>query len=101
MDRNDYPELPADLGNAVEARDVIQFNKIVVHACRADPRMRFRDTEDVMSALLSFQFCRHNPVRKKITRTSYWVVSIIGLLVALGVITFLVWRIIWVTLHPQ
>src|SRR6202012_2140234 len=40
-DRNDYPELPADLGDSAEDRDLIRFNKIVLRACRTRPVRRF------------------------------------------------------------
>jgi serine/threonine protein kinase len=100
-DRNDYPELPADLGNTAEARDVIQFNKIVLKACRANPRLRYKSAEEMMSALLAFQFCRHGPRTEKILQASTKVIGVVGLLVAVGVITFLIWRIVWLLKHAS
>ncbi|HZL78285.1 MAG TPA: serine/threonine-protein kinase, partial [Candidatus Limnocylindrales bacterium] len=100
-DRNDYPELPADLGNTAEARDLVQFNKIVLKACRANPRLRYRDAEEMMSALLAFQFCRHDPRQEKILQTSAKVIGVGGILVAIGVITFLIWRILWLLRHQS
>jgi serine/threonine protein kinase len=100
-DRNDYPELPSDLGNTAEARDLIQFNKIVLKACRANPRLRYKSAEEMMSALLAFQFCRHDPRTEKILKTSAKVIGVVGLLVAVGVITFLVCRIIWLLRHSS
>ena len=64
-DRNAYPELPADLGRLADGRDLIQFNKIILKACRANPRLRYQDAEEMMSALLAFQFCRRGPFRRK------------------------------------
>jgi serine/threonine protein kinase len=100
-DRHDYPELPAELGNTAEDRDLIQFNKIVLKACRANPRLRYKSAEEMMSALLAFQFCRHDPRREKVLQTSVQVIGTVGILIAIGVITFLILRIIWFLRHPS
>lgn len=60
-DRTEYPELPVEMGPETEAQDLIQFNKIFLKACRANPRLRYLDAEEMMSDLLSFQF-GHRPV---------------------------------------
>jgi serine/threonine protein kinase len=100
-DRNDYPELPADLGRLADGRDLIQFNKIILKACRANPRLRYRDAEEMMSDLLAFQFCRRGPFEGKIPQSSIKIFNIFSLLIAVGVILFLMWRIVWVLLHPM
>ena len=98
-DRNDYPELPADLGSPAAARDLIRFNKIVLKACRANPRLRYRDAEEMMSDLLAFQFSQPGPLEGKIPPTYIRVFSLIGLLVAIGIVVFLLLRFIWSLLH--
>ncbi|MDR3457334.1 MAG: serine/threonine-protein kinase [Verrucomicrobiae bacterium] len=100
-DRNDYPELPADLGRPADERDLIQFNQIIIKACRANPRLRYRAAEEMMSDLLAFQFCRPGPLDGKIPQSSIRMFSLIGLLIALGVTLFLLWRIIWLLRHPD
>ena len=100
-DRNDYPELPADLGRLADGRDLIQFNKIILKACRANPRLRYRDAEEMMSDLLAFQFCRRGPFDGKIPPSSIRMFSIFSLLIGVGVILFLMWRIVWALQHPM
>ncbi len=99
-DRNHYPELPVDLGNATAANDLIRFNRIVLKACRANPRLRYRDAEEMMSALLAFQFGEPLPRPLEIMESFDSWIRIIGLLIAIGVIMFLIWRILWFLLHP-
>lgn len=93
-DRNAYPELPADLGRTSEIQDLIQFNKIVLKACRANPRLRYRDAGEMMSALLAFQFCPHDPRREKLNHMIVGIVGYSGLVFAIGVVVYLIWRII-------
>ena len=100
-DRNSYPELPADLGNTAAASDMIRFNKIVLTACRTNPRLRYRDAEEMMSALLAFQFTRRDPHVERLRQEATSLITIIGLLVAMGVITFLIWKIVWYLLHAK
>jgi serine/threonine protein kinase len=83
-DRNDYPELPADLGQDAEDRDLLRFNKIVLRACRTKLSQRFRSAEELMSALLSFQFASSELHRKERYRIWSRVVGIGGLLVGLA-----------------
>jgi serine/threonine protein kinase len=83
-DRNDYPELPADLGRSAEDRDLLRFNKIVIRACRTKPVRRFRSAEELMTALLSFQFATSEQHREE--AYEFWgrVAGIGGLLVGLA-----------------
>ena len=101
QDRNDYPELPADLGRPADGRDLIQFNKIIIKACRANPRLRYRDAEEMMSDLLAFQFCQHGPLDGKIPQSAIRMFSMISLLMAMVVALFLMWRIVWLLRHPD
>ena len=100
-DLNSYPELPSDLGNTTTARDVVRFNKIVLNACRTNPRLRYRDAEEMMSALLAFQFSQRDPHAERLRQNAVSVMTIFGLLVAMGVITFLIWKIAWFLLHSN
>jgi serine/threonine protein kinase len=99
QDRNEYPELPADMGGPAAARDLVQFNKIVLKACRTNPRLRYRDTQEMMSDLLAFQFCPRGPLGDKpLPRYVGWIVLFV-LLVAIGVVTFLLWHIVLRLIH--
>jgi serine/threonine protein kinase len=100
-DRNDYPELPARLEDNREGRDLIQFNKIVVKACRASPWQRYKSADELMAALLTFQFCGHDPRRKTPRSLLTLLIEIGGICVAIGVFSFLLFRIIWLLLHGR
>ncbi len=98
-DRFDYPELPADLRPTIEDQDLIRFNKIILRACRTNPRLRFRDAEELTSALLAFEFGKHAPSREqKIKTLDHWL-RIAGITVALSVISYMVWHIVWLLRH--
>jgi serine/threonine protein kinase len=98
-DRNDYPALPEPLGESAEDRDLIQFNKIVLNASRADYSRRYQSAEDLLTDLLSFQFSKHNPRREKARDRLEKAISIGGLIFGFGVIITLLWRLIWILNH--
>ena len=99
MDRNDYPALPTLLGDSAEDRDLIQFNKIVLNACRSDSGQRYQSAEDLMTALLTFQFSKHNPRRQKGRDRLSEIIGIGGMIFGFGVIIAMVWRLIWILKH--
>jgi serine/threonine protein kinase len=93
-DRNDYPELPADLGHSAEDRDLLGFNKIVIKACRTRPVRRFRSAEELLTALLSFQFGTSELHRWESRRFWGRLVGVVGLLIGTGLFGFGVWRLV-------
>jgi len=108
-DRFDYPTLPTKLENTAEDRDLIQFNKIVWNACRADVNRRYQSAEELMTALLEFQFSPYNPgkdkKRDRVLRflsmgalTGGWLVligTIAAWVIAITVFIGSIWRLIW------
>ena len=100
-DRNDYPELPQILTDTAESRDLVQFNKIVLKACRADAGRRYQSADELLSALVSFQFSQYDPRKEKARRRSVKLVTVGGLLLAAIVITLSVWHLIWLLKHGQ
>jgi serine/threonine protein kinase len=98
-DRHEYPALPAPLGDTAEDRDLIQFNKIVLNACRSDPGQRYQSAEDLMSALLAFQFSDYNPRRQNARIRFQMIASVGGLIFGFGVVIALLWRLIWIMQH--
>ncbi|PWU11117.1 MAG: hypothetical protein C5B50_24020 [Verrucomicrobia bacterium] len=92
-DRSDYPELPADLGQGAEDRDLLRFNKIVLRACRTRPVRRFRSAEELMTALLSFQFATSELHRNESRRFWGRLVGVGGLLIGFGLFSFCLWRL--------
>jgi len=95
-DRNEYPELPADLGNNVEDRDLVEFIKIVIKACRTRPVMRFRSADELMTALLSFQFDASRRQQARVRKLWSKVIGFGGLLVGVGVVALLLYRLLLV-----
>jgi serine/threonine protein kinase len=93
-DRNDYPELPADIGHSPEDRDLIRFNKIVLRACRTQPVQRFRSADDLLTALLTFQFATSEMHREEARQFWSRVVGYSGLLIGFGFLTFCLLRLI-------
>jgi serine/threonine protein kinase len=100
-DRNDYPELPERLTDTAEDRDLVQFNKIVLNACRADSGRRYQSADELLTAVVSFQFSKYDPRKEKARRRSVKLVSVGGLLLGAVVIALSVWHLIWLLKHEQ
>jgi serine/threonine protein kinase len=91
-DRNDYPELPVQMGSPSATRDLVQFNKIVLKACRTNPRLRYAEAEEMMSDLLAFQFSPRSPFEsREIPHWATWL-GFGGLLAMIGLIVCLLVR---------
>ena len=99
LDRLKYPELPPDLGTGPEDRELVQFNKILLKACRTVPFKRFKSAEQMMSTILSFQFSVSEARKEEIHRSRAKIVGIVGGTVAAGVVALVVWRTIWLLKH--
>lgn len=100
-DRNDYPELPKRLMDTAEDRDLVQFNKIVLNACRVDAGRRYQSADELLTALVSFQFSPYDPRKEKARRRAIQLVSVGGLLLAAVVITLSILHLIWLLKHAQ
>jgi eukaryotic-like serine/threonine-protein kinase len=98
-DRNDYPALPEALTDTAEGRDLVNFNKIVLNACRADTGRRYRSAEELLTALVSFQFSRYDPRKENARRLLLKLVSAGGLLLFIIIITLSVKRFLWLLNH--
>jgi serine/threonine protein kinase len=99
LDRNDYPELPTDLGNTRQDRDLLRFNRIVLKACRTSPWQRYKSADDLLLALLSFQFGVEDPQRQIFRRRLEKIAGIVCGLVAFGVCVASIWHLIWIIKH--
>ena len=98
-DRTEYPALPEMPGSHAETRDLILLNKIILKACRAKAWQRYQTAEEMMLALLAFQFDKAALRRKENTEMLTKVFAIIGALAALGVFGGAIWRFIWLLNH--
>jgi serine/threonine protein kinase len=98
-DRNEYPALPDFPGSHAETRDLILLNKIFLKACRAKPWQRYQTAEEMMLALLAFQFDKAALRNKEHTELLTKVFAVIGTIAALGVFGGIIWRFIWLMKH--
>lgn len=98
-DRNAYPALPADLDRHAEKLDLVEFNKIVLKACRSKPRDRFNTADDLLLELLNFQFKAKQLRKERRLKLLARFVAILGGIVAVIVVTSLIRRIIWFQQH--
>lgn len=96
-----YPDLPEDMGATPEDRDLAQFNRIILKACRTDPRLRYRSADELMTALLSFQYNRRISRWSIGAKPMVWIIGIIGAILGTSFIIFLVWRLVWLLQHNQ
>jgi len=101
LDRNDYPALPELPGHAAEDDDLLLLNGIILKACRAKPWERYQTAEEMMLALLNFQFNRDHLRRKRKEQSLTQVARIVWPILAAIIITAMLWRIIWLLKHPQ
>jgi serine/threonine protein kinase len=99
LDRNDYPVLPELPGNTAEDESLLLLNAIILKACRAKPWERYQTAEEMMLALLNFEFNRSRLRRKRNEQSLIWVARIAGPIIATGVIISMLWRIIWLLKH--
>ena len=98
-DRTEYPTLPAEMGKPAIARELIEFNRIVVKACRANPRLRYLDAEELMNDLLGFPLERHardpmvdQPGRRTEAPRVTWL-HILELVIVIALALYLIHRI--------
>lgn len=93
-DRSEYPELPADLGDSVEDRNLVGFMRIVVKACRTRPVMRFRSADELMTALLSFGFEASRRQQMHVGNLRAKIIGFGGFLIGLSVLAFVLYRLL-------
>jgi serine/threonine protein kinase len=98
-DRNEYPVLPALLEDNAEGRDLVHFNKIVLDACRTDPRRRYKSADEMMTVLLAFQFSHYDPRIENARQRLIRAISVAGPYIGFGVIVGMLWRLIWLLKH--
>ena len=98
-DRNEYPALPEMRGSHAETRDFILLNRIILKACRAKAWQRYQTAEEMMLALLAFQFNKAALRNKENTELLTKLFAIIGVFAALVVFGGAIWRFIWLLNH--
>lgn len=55
LDRNDFPRLPAELGEWTDRREFLELNEVLLRACEGDARRRFTDAGALLDELLLLQ----------------------------------------------
>ncbi len=99
-DRHEYPALPEFPPSRVEVADLILLNRIILKACRAKPWYRYQTAEEMMLALLSFQFNKPTLYKRQRNSLLTRVFGVLAFLVGLGVLAGFIWRFIWLMKHP-
>jgi eukaryotic-like serine/threonine-protein kinase len=97
-DRNEHPQLPP-LQDTADDRDMVQFNKIVLNACRANPRQRYKSADELMIALLSFKFSHHDPDFENDLQRLFRPIMVAAPYIGFAVIVGMLWRFIWLLKH--
>jgi serine/threonine protein kinase len=100
-DRHEYPVLPSPLEDNAEGRDLVHFNKIVLDACRADPRRRYKSADEMMTVLLAFQFSHYDPRLEQARQRFIRIISTAGPYIGFCVIVGMLWRLIWLLKHTH
>ena len=100
-DRNEYPALPELPGSQAEMRDLVLFNKIILKACRAKTWHRYQTAEDMMLALLAFEFNKDALRKSEKMRLLTKVFAVVGTITALAILSVVIWRVIWLIKHGQ
>ena len=98
-DRNEYPALPESLGSRAETRDLVLLNKIIFKACRLKTWHRYASAEDMMLALLAFQFSKESLRQQETSHLLSRIFSLVGTLVAVGIVIGCLWRFYWLIHH--
>ncbi|MHB8522857.1 MAG: WD40 repeat domain-containing serine/threonine-protein kinase [Limisphaerales bacterium] len=52
QDRHKYPELPAELADAPDARKLVEFNEVIFRACHHEAKMRYPSAREMADDLL-------------------------------------------------
>jgi serine/threonine protein kinase len=100
-DRNEYPALPEMPRSHAETRDLILLNKIVLKACRVRAWQRYETAEDMMRALLAFEFDKAALRNREHLDVLTKVFTVIGAIATLGVFGVAIWRIIWLIMNQR
>jgi eukaryotic-like serine/threonine-protein kinase len=100
-DRNEYPALPEPLGSHAETRDLVLLNKIILKACRVKTWHRYQSAEEMMLALLAFEFDKSNLRKNENWQLLTNIAAIAGMIAALGILIGIVWRFIWLIKHGR
>jgi hypothetical protein len=54
-DRQDYPELPTQMGDGHDRTDLLGLNEVIVKACESDVRKRYQSADEMHADLLRLQ----------------------------------------------
>ena len=98
-DRTEYPALPEKLGSRSEMEDLLVLNKIILKACRVKTWHRYQTAEEMMLALLAFQFDRDALHKKKKIQLLTAIFAVIGTIAVMGILSSFLWRFIRLLKH--
>lgn len=99
-DCSQYPALPP-LSDDAESRDVIQFNKIVLNACRTSLRQRYQSADELMMALLAFNFSHYHPRFERARDRCVRIFSVAAPYIIFLIVGLMLWHLIRLLKHPH
>lgn len=71
-DRNDFPELPDDIGDTPEGEKLLQLNKVLLRACENDVGERYQSASEMLADLVALQEGKElRPIRARRARWGY------------------------------
>jgi hypothetical protein len=73
LDRCRFPELPEDLRDWPDRKQVVEFNEILLKACAKDPAKRYASADEMRAELALLQ--RGKSVKRKRTVQALWAVG--------------------------
>lgn len=100
-DRNDYPELPTQFENTEQERDMVRFNKIILKACRADLRERYKFADEMVADLIGFEQGEPPSAPPERRNPALTGIAIGGAMIGFGIILALLGRLIWLLNHKH
>ena len=95
----EFPVLPSDLGTDQDSLELAQFSRIVLKACRTNHLARYDSADDLMTALLSFQFTNRVYGRGSRNHPLDRAIRLFGLITGTAFVIYAVCRALWLLHH--
>jgi len=90
----EFPILPSDLGTDRDSLELAHFSRIVLKACRTNPVLRYDSADDLMTALLSFQFTNRMYRWESRNRPLGRAIPLFGAITGTGFVIYALWRVL-------
>jgi serine/threonine protein kinase len=92
---DNYPALPSHLEDTAQTRDLMKFVRLLERTCGVNSSYRCKSAEDLLTALLAFEFSTYSPRKVKAQRFVVRLAAWTGFFAATGTFASLLWRLAW------